>query len=116
MQRPSVVAAKFCHVSTFVYIIYFGFSFYCACVSSKHTLMYLNIRSETKNEVLHYFKIKVAPAPRPRRANNLYHRLILSIYTIYVSGKLDQGGGGGGEGGARAIFSKPKKMRGQNPV
>ena len=28
------------------------------------------------------------------QANPLYYRRVLSIYTIYVSGKLGQGGGG----------------------
>ena len=54
------------------------------------------------------FKIKYAPPFDP--ANPLYYRRVLSIYTIYVSGKLGQGGGGG------AIFSKPQKMSGQTPV
>ena len=39
-------------------------------------------------------------------ANPLYYRLLLSIYTVNVSGKLSQGG---------TIFSKLKKMCGQNP-
>ena len=47
-------------------------------------------------------KIKVCSPLDP--ANPLEHRLVLSIYTVYVSGKkLSQGGHG-------AIFSKPKKM------
>ena len=35
----------------------------------------------------------------------------MSIYTIFVSGKLGQGGGGGW-----TIFSKPKEMSDQTPV
>ena len=41
-------------------------------------------------------------------ANPLYYRRVFSISKIYVSRKLDQGGG--------AIFSKLKKMSGQTPV
>ena len=54
------------------------------------------------------FKIK-KNVPQIDPVNPLYHRLILSIYTSYVSGKLGQGVGGG------TMFSKPK-MCGKNPV
>ena len=92
----------------FVYRIYFWFSFNCACASFKHKVMYLYIWSEMEKWGASLFlKLKYVPPLDP--ANPLYYRRVLSIYTIYVSGKLGQGGGG-------TIFSKPKKMSGQTPV
>ena len=60
------------------------------------------------------FKIKVCSLFDP--ANPLCYRRVLSIYTIYVSGKLGQGRGGGLGRVEGALFSKPKKMNGQTPV
>ena len=52
-------------------------------------LMYLYIRSEMeKMRCFTIFKMKVYSPLDP--ANPLYHKLILSIYTTYVSGKLGQ--------------------------
>ena len=85
-------AIKACRIS-FVYSIYFWFSFYCACASFNNNLMYIYTLSETeKRSSSTIFKIKVCCPPPLDPANRLYHRLILSIYTIYVSGKLGQGG------------------------
>ena len=57
------------------------------------------------------FKIKVCSFFDP--ANTLYYRLVLSVYTTYISGKLGQEGVGLG---VRAIFNKPKKVRGQSSL
>ena len=161
MQWPIIHAGNFaiqaCRID-FVHRIYFWFSFYCACPSFKHTLMYLYIQWDAP-----LFKSKSMYSPPPPQphptpwpsksfipltcivslhnickreagsrcvcggggqgviyvltpsphnptppldpANPLYHWSVLSIYTIYVSGKLGQGvcvcvGGG-------ALFSKP---------
>ena len=99
--------------------IFFFFVFFFVClftVLAHHlNLMHLSIRSEMKKKrkirCPTIFKIKVcSPHPPLEQANPLYNRLILSIYTKYVNEKLDQGEGVG------KIFSKPKKMSGQNPV
>ena len=74
-----------------VYSNYFWFSFYCACASFYHKLMYLYALSEMeKGGAPLFLKLKYVPPLDP--ANPLYHRLISSIYTIYISGKLGQGG------------------------
>ena len=46
------------------------------------------------------FKIKVCSPPTLDPANPLYYRRVLSVYTIYLNGKLGQGRwneGGGAE-------------------
>ena len=75
----------------FVYSIYFWFSFYCACTSFNHKLMYLYVLLEMEKGGAPLFLNK-SMFPPLDPANPLYHRLILSRYTIYVSGKLGQGG------------------------
>ena len=63
--------------------------------------------------MLHYFKNKsMFPPPTPTLTQqNLYTIDVYCLYTIYVSGKLGQGGGEVG-----TIFSKPQKMSFQTPV
>ena len=91
-------AIKTCRIDC-VYSIYFWFSFYCACVSFYHKLMYLYALSEMeKGGAPLFFKIKVC-SPFLDPANPFDHRLISSIYTKYVSGKLGLRGWGGGGGG-----------------
>ena len=98
---------KACRIDL-VYSIYFWFSFYCACASFFHRLMYLYALSEMeKRRCFIICKIKVC-SPLDT-ANPLYHKLILSIYIIYVSGKLGQGGGGSGGGGGGGQYSVSRR-------
>ena len=98
----------------FFFVFFFLLFFYSACASSKPNASIHPVRNEKKKRKIRcptIFKIKVcSPHPPLEQANPLYNRLILSIYTKYVNEKLDQGEGVG------TIFSKPKKMSGQNPV
>ena len=89
-------AMQSCRID-FVHIIYFWFPFYCTCASSKHELMHLFIQSEMEKWGASLFlKWKYVPPIDP--SNPLQHRIILSIYTIYVSRKLGQWGWGVGGG------------------
>ena len=47
-------AIKACRID-FVYNIYFWFSFYCACASFNHKLMYLYVLSEMEKGGAHLF-------------------------------------------------------------
>ena len=91
-----IFAIKACKID-FAYSTYSWFSFYCACASFNHKLMCLHALPEMeKGDAPLFSKQKYVLPLDP--ANPLYHILILSKYTIYVSGKLGQGWARG-EGG-----------------
>ena len=91
----------------FSHRIYFWFSYYRACASFKHKLMYLYVQSEMEKWGASLFlKWQYPPPPWPRKS------FILQTYDIYLHNICKQEAGSSGA----AIFSKPKKICGQNPV